>query len=112
MLSPPWLKEFNQVLDKPQFIKHVARDQDFISLFVDTSIPKGDYLKASLVVKNPHANAEDLRAAGSILGSGRSLGGRNGNSLHILSRLHGQRSLAGYSPWCFLYKGLDRTEAI
>ena len=32
-----------------------------------------------LVVKNLSANAEDLRDVGSIPGSGRSLGGGNGN---------------------------------
>jgi len=35
-----------------------------------------------LVVKNPPANAGDIRDAGSIPGSGRSPGGRNGNPFH------------------------------
>ena len=48
-----------------------------------------------LVVKNTPANAGDLRGAGSISGSGRSPGGGNGNPLQ---RIHGQRSLVGYSP--------------
>ena len=34
-----------------------------------------------LEVKNLPLNVEDIRDAGSILGSGRSLGGRNGKSL-------------------------------
>ena len=34
-----------------------------------------------LVVKNPPANAGDIREAGSILGSGRLPGGRHGNPL-------------------------------
>ena len=34
-----------------------------------------------LVVKNPPANAGDLRDSGSILGPGRSPGGGNGNPL-------------------------------
>ena len=34
-----------------------------------------------VVVKNPPANAGDLRDAGSIPGSGRSLGGGHGNPL-------------------------------
>ena len=33
------------------------------------------------MVKNPPANAGDVRDAGSTLGSGRSPGGRHGNSL-------------------------------
>ena len=45
--------------------------------------------------------------AGSIPGSGRSPGGRHGNFLP--GKCHGQRSLAGYSPWgC---PELDTTEA-
>ena len=42
-------------------------------------------LPGGAVVKNPLANAGDTRDAGSIPGSGRSPGGGNGNSLHILA---------------------------
>ena len=45
---------------------------------------------------------------GSVLGSGRSPGGGHGNPLQY--PCHGQRSLAGYSPWGF--KELDRTEQL
>ena len=47
---------------------------------------------------------------GSIPGSGRSPGGGHGNPLQYscLEKPHGQRSLAGYSPWGG--KELDRTE--
>ena len=48
------------------------------------------------VVKNLPANAGDQ---GSIPGSGRSPGGRNGNPLQLPGESHGQRSLVGYSPW-------------
>ena len=53
------------------------------------------------VVKNQPANAEDLRDTGLIPGSGISPGGGNGNPLQYscLENPHGQRSLAGYSPW-------------
>ena len=48
-------------------------------------------------VKNPSADAGDLRDAGSIPRLGRSLGGGLGNPL--LPRVsHGQKRLAGYSP--------------
>ena len=50
---------------------------------------------AVLVVKNTPANAGDLKDAGLISGSGSSPGGGNGNPLQ---RIHGQRSLVGYSP--------------
>ena len=56
----------------------------------------------ALVVKNPPANAGDLRDMGSTPGSGRSPGeGYDGNPLQdsCLENPHGQRSLAGYSPW-------------
>ena len=50
------------------------------------------------MVKNPPANAGDT---GSTPGLGRSPGGRNGNPLQYshLENPHGQRCLAGYSPW-------------
>ena len=57
--------------------------------------------QVALVVKNLSANAEDIRDMGLIPGLGRSLGGENGNPLQysFLENPHGQRSLAGYSPW-------------
>ena len=65
----------------------------------------------ALVVKNPPANAGDIRDAGLIPGSGRSPGGGYGNPLQYscLKNSHGQRSLLGYSPQG--HKGLDTIEA-
>ena len=62
------------------------------------------------MLKNPPANAGDIRDTGSILGSGRPPGVGNDNSLQYsyLENPHGQRSLAGYSPWG--RKDLDTTE--
>ena len=55
------------------------------------------------VVKNPPANAGDGRDAGSIPGLGGSPVEGNGNLLQYSclkkKKSHGQRSLAGYSPW-------------
>ena len=53
------------------------------------------------VVKNPPANVGDPRDVGSIPESGRSPGVGNGNPLQysVDREFHGQRSLAGYSPW-------------
>ena len=53
------------------------------------------------MVKNLPANAADTRDLGSVRGSGRSPGGGHGNPLQYscLEKSHGQRSLAGYSPW-------------
>ena len=53
-----------------------------------------------LVVKNPLANAEDVRNMSSIPGLGRSPGGGHGNppQYSCLENPHGQKSLAGYSP--------------
>ena len=50
------------------------------------------------VVKNPPANAGDM---GLIPGWGKSPGERTGNPLQYpcLGKSHGQRSLAGCSPW-------------
>ena len=66
--------------------------------------------QVALMVKNPPANAGDIRDTGSIPGLGRSPRGGNGNPLQYscLENPHGQRSLAGYSPQnC---KKLDKTE--
>ena len=53
-----------------------------------------------LVVKNLPTNAGDARDIGSIPGSGRSPGGGDQFTPVIFpGEFHGQRSLAGYSPW-------------
>ena len=52
------------------------------------------------MVKDLPASTGDVRGVGSISGSGRSPGGRNGSPLQdpCLENPHGQRSLAGYGP--------------
>ena len=62
------------------------------------------------VVKNPPANAGDIRDSDSIPGLGRSPGGGHGNPLQN-SCLENpmDHSLVGYSPWD--RKELDTTEA-
>ena len=71
-----------------------------------------------LVVKNPPASVGDIRGMGSIPGLGRSPGGGHGKRRQLffffslqyffLENSHGQRSLAGYSPYgC---KELDTTK--
>jgi len=66
--------------------------------------------QVALVIKNPPANAGDIRDADLIPGSGRSPGGRHGNpgQYSCLENPHGQRSLAVYSVQCC--KESDRTE--
>ena len=53
-----------------------------------------------LVVKNPPANAGEVREVGSIPRSGRFLGGGRGNPRLVFfpGESHGDRSLVGYSP--------------
>ena len=53
------------------------------------------------VVKNPPATEGDARDMGSTSGSGRLSRRGNGQPLQYscLENPHGQRSLAGYSPW-------------
>ena len=62
------------------------------------------------MVKNPPANAGDVRGADSIPGSERFPGGGHGNPLQYscLENPPEQRSLVGYSQ---TYKELDATEA-
>ena len=80
-----------------------------IGVFAYTSFTHGAS-QGALVVKNPIANAGDIRDVSLIPGSGRSPGGGHGNPLQCscLENPHGQRSLAGYSPQG--HKGLDTTE--
>ena len=62
------------------------------------------------MVKNPPAKAGDVRDVRSIPRSKRSPGGGHGNTLQYfgLENAHGQRNMAGYSPWgC---RELDMTE--
>ena len=60
---------------------------------------KGAFPDAA-VVKNPPASTGDIDV-GSIPGSGRSLGGGNGNPLQCscLDNPMGRGALEGYSPW-------------
>ena len=51
------------------------------------------------MVKNPSANAGDIKDTGLIPGLGRSPGGGHGNPpVFLPGEAHGQRSLEGYSP--------------
>ena len=63
------------------------------------------------MVKNPPANARDAGEAELIPGLGRSpRGGKwQPTPVFLLGESHGQRSLAGYSPWG--HKESDMTEA-
>ena len=62
-------------------------------------------------VKSPPANAGDISDEDSIPGLERFPGEGHDNPLQCscLKNPHGQRSLAGYSPWD--HKELDTTEA-
>ena len=66
----------------------------------------------ALVVKDLPDNAGDIRHLGMIPGSGKFPGGGNGNPLQYscLENPHGQRSLAGYSPWRLQRVGHDRSD--
>ena len=53
------------------------------------------------MLKNPPANAGDLREGSSIPGLGKSLGGGHSDPLQYFlpGESHGQRGLKGYSLW-------------
>ena len=61
-----------------------------------------------LVVKN-HLPMQETREMGSVPGSGRSPGAGHPTPVFLPGESHGQRSLAGYSPWG--HTELDTTEA-
>ena len=76
-----------------------AQNQDFqamLGLLILFSVKRWAF-QVALVVKNPPANAGDVRDVGSIPESGRSPRGGNGNSLQY-SCLENPIILAGYSP--------------
>ena len=52
-----------------------------------------------LVVKNLPAKAGDVRDVGWIPRLGRSSGGGKPTPVFLPGESHGQKSLAGYSPW-------------
>ena len=60
--------------------------------------------------KESACSAGDTGDVGSVHGLGRSPGGGNSNPLQYSCLRHGQRSLAGYSPWG--HKELDTTEQL
>ena len=63
-----------------------------------------------LVVKNLPSSARDITDTGSIPGSGRSLRKKwQPAPVFLPGESHGQRDLAGYSPWG--HRELDKTKA-
>ena len=79
----------------------------FLRLFYTSKIMAS---QVALVVKNPPANAGDIRGLGSIPGLGRSLGEENGNSLqysgleNLMDRGAWRATVLGHKEW-------DTTEA-
>ena len=64
------------------------------------------------MVKNPPANAEDVRDSGSIPGSGRSPGGKNGNPLQY-SCLGNPMDRGGWQATVHgVTKEVDKTERL
>ena len=88
-----------------RLITDEGRDKrGFLGIRIKRDYGKGRDFLVARTVKNPPAVWETFP------GLGRSLGGGHGNPVHYssLENPHGQRSLAGYSPWCC--KELDMTE--
>ena len=84
------------VIDRPRltcFVGFFFFNQHFLT--------GGGVSQLALVVKNLPVNAADAGDLGSIPRLGRSPGGGNDNPLQYscLEKSHGQRILAGYSPW-------------
>ena len=66
--------------------------------------------QVELVVKNPPANVEDIKDMGSIIGSGRSPGGGNGNPLQY-SFLENPMDRGAWQATVHGVTELDMTEA-
>ena len=78
---------------------YIGQHRKYSQYFIIT-IHGGWASQMALVVKNPHANAGDMRDAGSIPGSRRSPGGGHADPLQYscLENPMDRQSLAGYSP--------------
>ena len=61
-------------LSKTEFYGKIMRDAIYFFLFLSFPVPISGASQVVLVVKNPPANAGDIRDTGSILGSERSPG--------------------------------------
>ena len=86
------------ILSLKYFIPYDYKDCIYLIFFIAyiiISFPNGS------VGKESSCNAGDTEDEGSIPESGRSPGGGNGNPLQYsyLEKSHGQRNLAGFSPW-------------
>ena len=84
-----------------------------VPIFFTCDLHEGRGFPSGSVVKNPPANVGDIGDAGSIPGSGRSPRGGHGNPptlVFLPEEFHGQRSLAGYSPWSC--KESDKTQQL
>ena len=66
--------------------------------------------QVELVVKNPPANVEDIKDMGSVIGSGRSPGGGNGNPLQY-SFLENPMDRGAWQATVHGVTELDMTEA-
>ena len=79
---------------------------------LEKDVPSLGASQVVLMVKNPPASAEDIRNVGSISGLGRFPWRRawQPTPVFLPGESHGQRSLAGYSPWG--RKELDTTEQL
>ena len=88
----------------------VACQRDRASLEEGPLANTGIASQVVLVVKDPPANAGDVRNLGFIPGLGRSPGGGQGHLLPVFlpGESHGQRNLAGCGPWG--HKESDVTE--
>ena len=85
----------------PQNIKTIIKSSNSTPRYLSEENTNSRTSQVALVVKNPPANAGDVRDVGLIPGLARSPGGGHGNPLQYtcLENPHGQRSLEGYSPW-------------
>ena len=83
-----------------------------VCVYIGIELLKYLALWVTPVIKDPHANAGDIRNAGSIPGSRRSpgVGKQQPAPVFLPGKFHGQRSLVGYSPWG--HKESDTTEYI
>ena len=101
----PWVQSLDEFSEQT----HSQACPSDVILGNGGELPNVMEAQVALVVKNLPTNIGDVRDSDSIPGSGRSPGRGHGNPLQYscLENPHGQRSLAGCSPWG--HKELDMT---
>ena len=111
--DPPntWIEPRSHALQVDSLVGSLGLGKTFLEQRQLSQNPGDSRLQVGVVVKNPPANTGDIRDLDSVPGSGRFSWRRawQPTPIFLPGKTHGQRSLAGCSPWG--HRESDTTEA-